>query len=244
MITAGTLAANIANFIAGKAAAHVGSLVLDKRRKACRALTKLYFCLSALDEAGAEILRTFDDFRSGSDAYAFPLVNALNNHMHEVAHATNMFVDLGYELEAGLRIIDPALAATCHTLYRGKFDFLSFLSDCISWDRQGARAKIIIRYPIGTLDGVDLEGLYLESKIALGSGDKVYWPESALDDFRAGFEDVSVEWDDDKTARRVHEMLVSQKAALGGAREQLRILLSERFTIEEILFQSDSHPYR
>ncbi|NZA25071.1 hypothetical protein H0E84_01610 [Luteimonas sp. SJ-92] len=94
MITAGTLTAKIATFIAGKAATHIGSLAFDKRRKACRALTKLYFCVSALDEACAEILGTFEDFRSDSDAFSFPLMNALNNHMHEVAHATNMFVDL------------------------------------------------------------------------------------------------------------------------------------------------------
>src|SRR3546814_15285270 len=104
--------------------------------------------------------------------------------MHEVAHATNMFVDLGYELEAGLRIIDPALAATCHTLYRGKFDFLSFLSDSISWDRQGEKPKIIIKAPTGKMDDVDLEASYRESQMALGAGAKVYWPDSALDDFR------------------------------------------------------------
>src|SRR3546814_349739 len=84
MITAGTLVAKVAGFIAGKAATHIGSLALDKRRKACRALTKLYFCVSALDEAGADILATFEDFRSDSTAFSFPLVNALNNHMHEV----------------------------------------------------------------------------------------------------------------------------------------------------------------
>ncbi|MBT2143261.1 MULTISPECIES: hypothetical protein [unclassified Rhodanobacter] len=244
MITAGTLAAKIASFIAGKAATHIGSLALDKRRKACRALTKLYFCVSALDEAGADILVTFEGFRSDSNAFSFPLMNALNNHMHEVAHATNMFVDLGYELEAGLRIIDPALAATCHTLYRGKFDFLLFLSNCISWDRQGEKSKIIVKFPTGKLDEVDLEVPYRESQMALGSGEKVYWPESALDDFRAGFEDVSIEWDDENTARRVHEMLVSQKTALEDARERLRRLLSEKFSVHEILFQSDSHPYR
>src|SRR3546814_15386722 len=106
--------------------------------------------------------------------------------MHEVAHATNMFVDLGYELEAGLRIIDPALAATCHTLYRGKFDFLSFLSDSISWDRQGEKPKIIIKAPTGKMDDVDLEASYRESQMALGAGEKVYWPESALEDFQIG----------------------------------------------------------
>jgi hypothetical protein len=43
MITAGTVVGKMAGFIASKAATHVASLALDKRRKACRALTKLYF---------------------------------------------------------------------------------------------------------------------------------------------------------------------------------------------------------
>ena len=242
MITAGTVVGKVAGFIAGKAATHVGALALDKRRKACRALTKLYFSVSALDEAGAEILATFEGFRSGGTAFA--LVNALNNHMNDVAHATNMFIDLGFELEAGLRIIDPALAAICHSLYRGKFDFLTFLSESVSWDRDGDKPKIIVKVPTGRMDGVDLEASYLEAQVALGVGEKVYWPESALDDFSSGFEDVSVEWGDDRAAQAVYEMLVSQKAALGEAREKLRDLLADKFSIQEILFQTDSHPYR
>lgn len=232
----------VASFIAGKAVTHVGSLALDKRRKACRALTKLYFSVSALDEAGAEILASFESFRSSGTA--FSLVNALTKHMHDVAHATNMFIDLGYELEAGLHIIDPALAASCHALYRGKFDFLTFLSDSVSWDRSGDKPKIIVKAPTGRMDSVDLEACYREAQVALGAGEKVYWPESALDDFDRGFEDVAVEWNEDETAQSVYEMLVSQRAALGDARERLRALLADKFSIQEILFQTDSHPYR
>lgn len=242
MITAGTIVGKIAELIVTKSAMLIGSLALDKRRKACRSLTKLYYCVSALDEAADDILRTFEEFRSGGIADA--LMNALNNHMHEVAYATNMFVDLGYELEAGLEIIDPALATTCHTLYRGKYDFLMFMSTSIAWDRTQERARIVISAPTGAMDMVDLDAMYEQSQLALGRGEKFYWPESALDDFRVGFENVFVEWQDDITAGKVHQMLVRQRAALGEAREKLRALLAEKFKIEEILFQSNSHPYR
>lgn len=242
MITAGTVVGKFVGFIAGKAASRVASLALDKRRKACRALTKLYFCVSALDEACGEVLRTFEDFRSDGDA--FGLVNALNNHMHEIAHASDMFIDLGYELEPGLEIIDPALAATCNTLYRGKGDFLSFLSDSVKWDRSGEKPKITIKSPTGHMDAVNLDAVYQESQVALGAGEKTYWPRSALDDFRDGFESISVGWDDEEAARIVSEMLASQKASLAEAREKLRTLLAEKFSIDEVLFQSDSHPYR
>lgn len=242
MITAGTVVEKIAGFIAGKVATHIASLAIDKRRKACRALTKLYFCVSALDEACEDILREFEDFRSNKAA--FGLVNALNNHKHEVEHATNMFIDLSYELKAGLQIIDPALAATCHTLYRGKFDFLSFLSNSITWDRQEEKPRILIKAPTGRMDAVDLKTLYQESLVALGAGEKFYWPESSLDDFQDGFETISIGWDDEKTAKTVHKMLAVQKTALTNARESLRSLLAEKFSIHEVLFQADSHPYR
>ena len=232
----------MAGFIASKAATHVASLALDKRRKACRALTKLYFCVSALDEACGDVLHTFEDFRA--NGAAFGLVNALNNHMHDVAHATNMFVDLGYELEAGLRIIDPALAATCQALYRGKFDLLSFLSTSIVWDRQGDKSQILVKAPTGQMDTVDLEATYRESLVALGRGEKMYWPETALNDFEGGFETVSIGWGDEGTAETLHEMLISQKASLAEAREKLRSLLAEKFSIHEVLFQADSHPHR
>lgn len=242
MITAGTIVGKIAELIAAKSLTRIGSLALDKRRKACRSLTKLYYCVSALDEAADDILSTFEGFRSQGVADA--LMNALNNHMHEVAYATNMFVDLGYELEGGLKIIDPALATTCHALYRGKYDFLMFMSTSINWDRTQEKARIVISAPTGSMDVVDLDAMYDQSQLALGKGEKFYWPESALDDFDEGFKKVFVEWKDDVTAGNVHEMLLRQKAALGEAREKLRALLAEKFSIEEILFQSDSHPYR
>ena len=242
MITAGTVVGKIVGLIADKTASRVASLALDKRRKACRALTKLYFCVSALDEACGDILRTFEDFRS--DGTAFGLINALNNHMHEVAHASNMLIDLGYELEPGLQIIDPAVAATCHTLYRGKFDFLSFLSDSVAWDRTGDKPIMTIKAPTGRMDAANLEAAYQEARVALGAGEKTYWPESALDDFRDAFDSISVRWGDDHTAEVVSDMLISQKAALAEAREGLRSLLAEKFSVHEILFQADSHPYR
>jgi hypothetical protein len=242
VISASTIVAKVVSFVVAKAATRVGALSVDKRRKACRALTKLYYCVSALDDALQEILEAFDDL--GAQQPADSLIHALNNHQNDVAQATNMFVNLSYELEAGLEIIDPALAKTCSVLYWGKYDFLTFMSTCIEWDRSGSAPKMVIYTPTGAMDAVDLNGLYAQSQVALREGDKFYWPESALDDFETGFEKVSIQWQDDTTAQKVRSMLLQQKVALADAREKLRTLLATNFKIEEILFQGDTRPYR
>lgn len=240
MITAGSVVGGIVKFIVTKVASRIGTLATDKRRKACRALTKLYYCVSALDECTQEVLHGFTGLRK--EGAAFYLVNALVSRRREIELATEMFVNLGYELEAGLRIIDPALAHTCQLLYCGKFDFLYFMSTCVELDRAGGSLSVTLKAPTGAWDNVDMEHLYRDSEVALGKGDKFFWPESALDDYSAGFSDVIVE--DDEVAARLHVMLARQKEALGQAREGLRTLLAEKFSVEEILFQADAHPYR
>src|ERR1700677_1856674 len=136
MLTAASLIGKIVDFVVQKTSEKLFNLPLDKRRKACRALTKLYYCVQCLDDVTAHFLETLDAFQKSGDAYA--VVNALNNHRHDVELATNMFIDLGQELHPGLEIIDPALAQCCATLYVSKFDFLSFMSNSIHWDRTGS----------------------------------------------------------------------------------------------------------
>src|SRR5687768_9806695 len=113
MLTAETVVGKVVAFIVSKAAGHIANLATDKRKKACRSLTKLYYSVQALDDVTESIFRTASDFRSTKTGEAYAVMNALSNHMHEVALATNMFIDLGHELYAGLEIIDPGLAQCC-----------------------------------------------------------------------------------------------------------------------------------
>lgn len=242
MLTAESVIGKIVVFICEKTVGKLIQLPFDKRKKACRSLTKLYYCVQCLDDVTDAVFRTVEDFKGNGDAYA--VVNALNNHKHEVELASNMFIDLGYELSAGLEIIDPVLAQCCSVLYVGKFDFLSFMSKSISWERTGEKAKIVVKIPQGMAEAVDMQDMYDRTSVALGRGERFYWPTSALDEFSQDFQSFSIEWENDEAARQFLQMLYKQSEALAKAKNQLRELLKTSFSIEEILFQTDSHPYK
>jgi hypothetical protein len=98
MITAEGIIGKLVSFIINKAISKLVDLPFDKRRKACRSLTKLHYSLQALDDVTEDFRRTLDDFQESGDAYA--IGNALDNHAYGVGLATNMFLDLGHELAA------------------------------------------------------------------------------------------------------------------------------------------------
>ncbi len=242
MLTAESVIGKVVSFIVDKTLGKLVALPFDKRRKACRSLTKLYYSVQALDDVTENFLQTLDDFHKSGNANA--VVNALNNHAHEVELATNMFVDLGHELYGGLEIIDPALAQCCYALYVGKFDFLTFMSNAIHWDRSISPSKVVVKRPLGKMESVDMDSMYNLTKNALQAGEKHYWPSSAFDEFSSDFEDISIGFEDEQAATQLREMIVRQNTTLKEAKERLRNLIKESFSIEEVLFQSDSHPYR
>ncbi|MFZ3213643.1 MAG: hypothetical protein WA188_19230 [Terriglobales bacterium] len=242
MLTAESVIAKVVSFIVDKTVGKIVDLPFDKRRKACRSLTKLYYCLQALDDATDALLDALDLFKGEGDAHA--VVNALNSHAHEIELATNMFIELGDELGGGLEILDPALAQCCHVLYVGKFDFLTFMSTSIHWEGSGSMLRVVIKRPLGKMEAVDMEAMYSLAKGAVEAEEKYYWPSSALDEFDSDFEDISIGFEDEEAAIQLREMIVRQNLLLKAAKEKLRSLIRDNFSIEEVLFQSDSHPYR
>lgn len=103
MITSEVIIGKIVEFIVGKSLSAVGKLSMSNRRKACRSLTKLYYSLQALEDVTESIFRTVSDFRGTETGEAFAVMNALSNHMHELALASNMFVDLDMNFTQDLR---------------------------------------------------------------------------------------------------------------------------------------------
>lgn len=242
MITAEGIVGKIVAFIVSKTVGKLIDLPLDKRKKACRSLTKLYYCVQALDDVTEEFYRTFEGFESGGGAHA--MVHALNNNSYKVEQASNMFIELGGELRAGLEIIDPALASCCNSLYVSKFDFLSFMSNSIEWDRSGEVAVIKVKTLSDEMLNVDLDRQYDEAKVALVKGEASYWPSSALDDFREQVSTITISFDDMESAQRLKSHIDKHRVLLRAAKNSLRDLLKDSFSIEEVLFQNDSHPWR
>ena len=242
MLTAESLIGKVVEFIVGKSLSALGKLSSTDRRKACRSLTKLYYSVQALEDVTVSILRTSSDFRGTETGEAFAVMNALCNHMHEVALASNMFIDLGHELHAGLEIVDPALAACCDALYVSKFDFLHEMSESVAWDRTSTQGRIIVKMPKRTTNDEVLNIKYAEAAVALKSGEKYYWADTWLD--AEGPHQVVLTWEDHDSARAFVKRLSDHREALSSAKGKLRDLLKSSFSIEELLFQSDAHPHR
>ena len=72
----------------------------------------------------------------------------------------------------------------------------------------------------------------------------MYWPTSALDDFADDFEEVSIGFEDDQAAAQLENMIIRQNTRLKETKEKLRSLIKDSYSIEEILFQPESHSYR
>ena len=155
-----------------------------------------------------------------------------------------MFIDLGEELYEGLAIIDPALAQCCNSLYISKGDFLSFMSNSIEWVRSDESSSIHIKTPNAAMLSVDLDSGYQQAQTSLSQGDKHYWPHTALDDYKDNTNITVVTFEDDSTAKEFRERLKQHSELLREAKEKLRELLKDSFSVEEILFQNDSHPWR
>lgn len=241
MITSEGIIGKVVTLIVDKSIGKLIDLPLDKRRKACRALTKLYYCIQALDEATDEFYRTYIEFELSGDAV--PMVHALNNNSYKFEIASNMFIDLGSELYDGLEIIDPVLAKCCNSLYVLKGGFLAFMSNSIEWDHSGETNKILVKTPPEEMLSVNIQDLYAKADIALKNGDKHYWPSSALDDYHENMKTVAISFDDPETAKDLKEYLDKHCELLKSAKESLRVLLKDNFSIEEILFENDSNPW-
>lgn len=244
LITIEGLVGKTVLLIVNKTVSKLIELTFDKRKKACRSLTKLYYCVQTLDDITDEFYKTLKDFNCDGDMKADAMVHALNNNKYKFEQASNMFIELGEELRAGLEIIDPVLADCCNCLYVSKFDFLSFMSNSIEWDHSGDVKIIKVKCPSEAMLDFDLNAQYDELKLALTKGDPYYWPSSALDDFYNQVGVVNISFEDFETAKKLKSHIDKHRTLLSEAKESLRKLLKDNFSVEEILFQNDSNPWR
>lgn len=240
MLTAEGPIGRLVLFIVEKSLGKLAALSLDKRKKACRVLTRLYYCLQCLDEATDQVLEDFE--LAGPAESAGIVIASLDEHSYDIEAATNMFLQLGEELHGGLELIDPDLAQCCELLYVSKWEFLNAMSGLTVVDRSVVgKPKLTIKLPDDRLESVDLEQTYRE--FARHKDDQFYWPSSAFSLDR-DLSTVTIEWDTEETAHALRNKIVQQNKLLKEAKERLRALLKDSFSVEEILFQSDSHPYR
>jgi len=242
MVTVEGIIGKFLTVIVGKAANIVAGIPFDKRKKACRSLTKLYYCVQALDEITDDMIEEFERAEKENDVTWF--INAIARNAYRIENISNMFIDLGHDLYGGLQIIDPALAETCTLLYVGKFDFLSYMSNSVGWVERDGKRVLHLMKPDVTILNEDIESYYEKHRNRLEKQNKEYWPDGSFDHFYEHFEDIVIDVEDFEGVKELMDLIKNHNKILKKGKEQLRLLLRDSFSIEEILFQSDAHPYR
>jgi len=242
MITSTGILSKLISFIVEKSASRLIALPFDKRKKACRTLTKLYYSIQCLDEATQSLLDTFQGFQKRGAACA--LQTCLFNHQRDIELASNMFMELSEELEPGLEIIDPSLSKCCSAIYSGKGGFLDYISNSITIDRHAGRATVILNIPNGSISSEGLEAMYQSAEEAEAQQVKHFWPHGVFEFLSRDIKRIEIENINDEAGSELIRMIQNQNRLLKEAKESLRLLLKDSFTIDEILFQDNSHPYR
>jgi hypothetical protein len=225
--------------IVTKAGEKLLGIPFDKKKKACRVLTKLYYSTVSLDEATDRFLEEFDHFPIPGKANA--LITIFGWNAHKVSEASSLFLELSHELHAGLKIIDPGLADFCGHLAAGKGSLLGLLSNCSEVSQRDGQPVLNIYRPNERILGTDFEASLKWCEELQAAGVSFYWPQGVFEFFQ-DFEEISITTQDDALALELIELIKNQNALLKQARESLRTVLVANFSIEDILFQPKSRP--
>ena len=236
MLTAEPLIAKAITAIVGKLASLLGGMVASKRQQSCRYLLKLYYAVQSLDEVTARFIRATES--AGPPGAATALIRALGQEQDAIEFSSNAFVDLSRDLQRGLALLDPALHQLCRDLYRGKADFLSWMSFGLRPDFSGKKPQAVLCIPNERLLSTDFQSAYAKSCEIVSNGQEYYWPSGAFD-YINDCEELEISSGSDEAAMRAIAFIRDHHASLVDARERLRLLLKESFTVEEILFHSD-----
>lgn len=244
MLTGQGLIGKLVELLATKLLSREIDLALDDRKRACRSLVELYFCIDGLEDVTArfiEELQGVEDQTSGWRA-----INGMALYGRTLDSLSQRFLNAGAELYQTLTIIDPPLADALGPLYGFKHSFLLFMSDSIQVkDKDGERNRVLCyREPTERILGIDASSYYEWVKDhplrTLSHDVHLEWPNNMLVgfEFREDFPSVEIEVSDPQAIAQFRSILEKHGEALGVAREKLRELLSKNFKVEEILYVS------
>jgi hypothetical protein len=219
-----------------RATGSIFTTATSKRKKSARYLVKLYYALEALDDCTARILLATSQRADKAPA----LFLALQDEQDAIEYASNAFVDLSRDMQRGLAMLDPALHQMCRVIYRGKADFLSVMSEGLSPDYSKTPPQFSLWVPTSELIATDFDAAYQESLGIIQRGGEYYWPSGAFDYF-TDIQEVVLTPESEQSASQLLEALARHNQALKSAKDALRLLIKDSFSVEEILFHKEGY---
>ena len=238
MISGEALIGKVAIYVAEKIIAKKISLSFDEKKRACRAFVEFYFCLDRLEELNGLFLGMLN---SGveNDGICDVEVELL---MRSINSVSQRFIDIGGELHSAIDLVSPEIANAVGGILASKGGFLLVLSRSMCVNKSGSGIEYL--EPEKKILEIDMN-LY-DEWLSENSGDYqdnqsyLEWPQSVLlfGEYEEVFHSKELAFNDVESIKRLSKVLEKHGTVLSEAREKIRELISNKFSIEDILYVS------
>lgn len=211
-------------------------LAMDEKRRACHTLVELYSILLGFSSITSNLVSELEE----SDFDSVIPISLIYVNQKSIQAQTTRFFDLRDDLWLTLQVVDPVLAAMFEQIHAFKGSVFYALSESISIPEEEPRNQsILYRNPSKRLLEIDMNAYYQ----TLGAFRDDFWeapsmwPDDVLTspEYSAAFTSVRFATDDKQQLIAFAHDLSVQLESLNSAIEQLRVLIKDNFTLDEVL---------
>jgi hypothetical protein len=239
MVPGGGLLGKLVEFAVERIAGKNIDLLLDDKKKACRAFVELHSCIERLDEITGDFIESIE-LEAGTDH--FVIITRLRLLSNSIELLSNRFFELGNELGEAIKLYDSDLARAVGHLYFSKFSILLLASEGIKTEESANEALIEYVRPSSRILTIDMDAYFrkfqeLKDQI---SAEDLEWPTGMLIgvDFEGTFEEVTIKVSDFDSRREFAAILRNHRHILSTARMKLREFIKSNFDVSDIVYVS------
>jgi len=242
MITGEGFIGKLIYFLVTKLAGKKMDLLLDDRKRTCRAFTELYFCLERLEDITDKFIIQLDS--SIQTGNAIGLINEVLVQEHAIETVSNRFFSIGAELERAIDLFDPVLSRSVSQIFGLKFSFLFFISKSIELKNESLNNILEYKNPSPKVLDINLDSYYEWLQNHPNNTDmiakEIDWPVNFIkySDFDSLYDYKVIRIHDIQELIKLRDIIDLHFQELTKARERLREFIISQFKIDEVLYVS------
>ena len=243
MIMGAGLLSKFVELVASKLIGKRLDMALDDKRRACYSFVELLSIMKGFYAVTTSFVEELEE----NDAESWVTINLIVIHRRTIGSLTSRFFELSDNLCLTLEVLDPALAELFQQVHTFKGSLFYSLADSITIPEEEPRNQsVIYRRPSERVLAIDLEQFYqsLPSHRAEDTARPWIWPTELVEvaDWEAAFPSIQFKVHDKEKLVELVNDLKDQASRLHSAIEQLRVLIKDNFTLDEVLASSNKLP--
>ena len=198
----------------------------------CRSFTKLYFCLSELDEITDSLLKSLESRDLGL------VVSSLNKNKGRLEAVTQNYFDVAWELEFVIEIFDDSLSKALFPIYYNKASFLINFPKTFVIDNDGKTRHnlIYLEFEKELSEEVLKKDYEKLTKVDFDNKDTSWANDLYTISLEEDFNKSAIDLSKKENLDFLHQKLSQHSQCIKEARLKLRDFLKKNFTIDEVLY--------